>query len=53
MFFFRHYTNKGTGYEVVNQFSGKGYAPYDPTHNSTSLFTGQIVIIYNYFAGKL
>ena len=23
----------------MKEFSGKGYAPYDPTHNSTSLFT--------------
>jgi len=27
-------------YEVEKEFSGKGYCPFDPKHNSTSLFTG-------------
>ena len=26
-------------YRVEKEFSGRGYAPYDPTHNSTSLYT--------------
>jgi len=37
----RHYQRNGGGeYVVDREFSGKGYAPYDPRHNSTSLFTG-------------
>ena len=28
-------------YDVGKEFSGKGYCPYDPKHNSTSLFTGK------------
>lgn len=36
----RHYLLDGAGhYQVEAQFSGKGYAPYDPVHNSTSLYT--------------
>ena len=36
----RHYLMDGEGrYQVEAEFSGKGYAPYDPTHNSTSLYT--------------
>ena len=36
----RHYLLDGTGqYQVEAEFSGKGYAPYDPKHNSTSLYT--------------
>jgi len=36
----RHYLLDGAGlYQVEAQFSGKGYAPYDPQHNSTSLYT--------------
>jgi semaphorin 6 len=36
----RHYTYADGRYTVQKQFSGKGYAPYDPRHNSTSLYTG-------------
>ena len=36
----RHYLMDGSGhYQVEAEFSGKGYAPYDPRHNSTSLYT--------------
>jgi semaphorin 6 len=27
-------------HHVTREFSGKGYCPFDPRHNSTSLFTG-------------
>jgi hypothetical protein len=27
-------------YGVEKEFSGKGYCPYNPRHNSTSIFTG-------------
>jgi semaphorin 6 len=27
-------------YGVGKEFSGKGYCPYNPRHNSTSIFTG-------------
>ena len=33
--------NNESVYEVVKEFSGKGYCPYDPAHNSTSIFTGK------------
>jgi len=37
----RSYTKKIDGvFEVVKEYSGKGYCPFDPTHNSTSMFTG-------------
>ena len=36
----RHYLLDGAGqYQVEEEFSGRGYAPYDPTHNSTALYT--------------
>jgi len=35
----RHYQLQNGQYQVEKEFSGKGYAPYDPTHNSTSLYT--------------
>jgi len=35
----RHYLHVNGSYRVETEFSGKGYAPYDPTHNSTSIFT--------------
>jgi semaphorin 6 len=35
----RHYLHISGSYEVEEEFSGKGYAPYDPKHNSTSLYT--------------
>jgi semaphorin 6 len=41
----RHYTYTDGRYTVQKQFSGRGYAPYDPRHNSTSLFTGMIFSI--------
>lgn len=33
--------NEDKVYEVARDYSGKGYCPYDPTHNSTFLFTGK------------
>jgi semaphorin 6 len=35
----RHYHYTEGQYRVEKEFSGRGYAPYDPTHNSTSLYT--------------
>jgi len=35
----RHYHYTDGQYQVEREFSGRGYAPYDPTHNSTSLYT--------------
>jgi len=35
----RHYQLQNGQYQVEKEFSGKGYAPYDPRHNSTSLYT--------------
>lgn len=35
----RHYHYTDGQYRVKREFSGRGYAPYDPTHNSTSLYT--------------
>jgi len=32
--------NKDSMFEVVREYSGKGYCPFDPRHNSTSMFTG-------------
>jgi hypothetical protein len=26
---------------IEKEFSGKGFCPYDPSHNSTSIFTGE------------
>ena len=34
----RHYQLQNGQYQVEKEFSGKGYAPYDPRHNSTSLY---------------
>ena len=45
----RHYLLDGSGhYQVEAEFSGKGYAPYDPRHNSTSLYTS-----HNLFAATV
>lgn len=36
----RNYSrNNGSVYEVTKEYSGKGYCPYDPRHNSTSIYT--------------
>jgi len=35
----RHYQLQNGQYQVEKEFSGKGYTPYDPRHNSTSLYT--------------
>ena len=38
----RNYSrNNGSVYEVTKEYSGKGYCPYDPRHNSTSIYTGE------------
>ena len=38
----RHYLMDGQGnYQVEAEFSGKGYAPYDPRHNSTAIYAGK------------
>lgn len=33
--------NNQTVYEVTREFSGKGYCPYDPRHNSTAIYAGK------------
>ncbi len=33
--------NDGDGYAWDDEFSGRGFCPYDPRHNSTSLYTGE------------
>jgi len=33
-------SNATGAYQVTREFSGKGYCPYDPRHNSTSIFAG-------------
>lgn len=36
----RNYSrNNGSVYEVTKEYSGKGYCPSDPRHNSTSIYT--------------
>ena len=38
----RNYSgNNGSVYEVTKEYSGKGYCPSDPRHNSTSIYTGE------------
>jgi semaphorin 6 len=32
--------NDGTRFTVRHDFSGKGFCPYDPKHNSTAIFSG-------------
>ena len=34
-------------YETVKEFSGKGYCPFDPSHNSTSIFAGEKFYLEN------
>jgi hypothetical protein len=36
----RSYKKNREDVEVVREYSGKGYCPFDTRHNSTSLFTG-------------
>ena len=36
----RQYEHNETDSSYVEQFSGKGFCPYDPRHNSTALYTG-------------
>ena len=44
----RNYSrNNGSVYEVTKEYSGKGYCPYDPRHNSTSIYTGECGIVYH------
>ena len=33
--------NNESVYEVIREFSGKGYCPYDPTNNSTAIYAGK------------
>ena len=44
--------NNQSVYEVIKDFSGKGYCPYDPRHNSTSIYAGKnsISTFYCFFA---
>ena len=37
----RYYTHNVTHTHVEREFSGKGFCPYDPRHNSTALYTGK------------
>ena len=54
----RYYSHNETHTSVDQEFSGKGFCPYDPRHNSTFLYTGMyykkptIVLKYN-FLGNL
>ena len=44
----RYYKENDKGlYDVEREFSGKGYCPYDPRHNSTSIFAGTKYYIAN------
>ena len=36
----RYYSHNETHTSVDQEFSGKGFCPYDPRHNSTFLYTG-------------
>ena len=33
--------NNESVYEVIKEYSGKGYCPYDPRHNSTAIYAGK------------
>ena len=37
----RYYSHNETHTSVDQEFSGKGFCPYDPRHNSTFLYTGK------------
>ena len=37
--------NKDGTYEVAREQSGRGYCPYDPRHNSTFMFTGELIFL--------
>ena len=37
--------NKDGSYEVAREQSGRGYCPYDPRHNSTFMFTGELIFL--------
>ena len=37
--------NEAGVYEVAREYSGRGYCPYDPRHNSTFMFTGKMLLI--------
>ena len=39
----RYYSHNETHTSVDQEFSGKGFCPYDPRHNSTFLYTGKWV----------
>ena len=49
----RHYGHEATTgqLKVEKEFSGKGFCPYDPRHNSTAIFTGKLyfLLILNNF----
>ena len=38
----RYYSHNETHSSVDREFSGKGFCPYDPRHNSTSLYAGKV-----------
>ena len=37
----RFYSHNETSYSVDREFSGRGFCPYDPRHNSTYLYAGK------------
>lgn len=37
--------NEDGSYEVAREQSGRGYCPYDPRHNSTFMFTGELIFL--------
>ena len=40
----RYYSHNSSHTNVDEEFSGKGFCPYDPRHNSTSLYTGKCIV---------
>ena len=39
----RYYSHNISNTNVDEEFSGRGFCPYDPRHNSTSLYTGNYI----------
>ena len=41
----RFYSHNETHTNVDKEFSGKGFCPYDPRHNSTALYTSKLCLL--------
>ncbi len=39
-------SNEEAFFKAKHEYSGKGFCPYDPRHNSTAIFTGKSTAIY-------